>query len=152
MRAHRLFWTAGILWGLLGAGFTLADETSPAPEEETAEGLYKEAVTVSTEDQVLKEQLLKVASILQETHQKMTQRRRELQQTTDQTRKTALYTELDGLRKERDMLERLLHDLVEEATATEWTAIDEALRRAKSFERHQEKAYQKEENLRERKQ
>lgn len=120
----------------------------PLKESHTRE----EALQVPTEDPVLKEQIEKVTKGLQDLHREMAMARQMIQQETSEKRKTALYAELDGLRKERDMLERLLHDLVEEATATEWTAIDEALRRAKSFERYQEKSYQKEENLRERKQ
>jgi len=54
------------------------------------------------------------------------------------------------LRKEREDLEALLHDLVEEARASERTEIDEALARVRWLERQQEQWYKKEELLRDR--
>lgn len=145
----KLFWITG------GALFTflLCHPTPYAaePEEETTH-THEEALSIATEDPVLKEQIVKVTEALEQLHRQMAQRRQALNASTDEVRKAALYAELDGLRKEHDMLERLLHELVDEATATEWTKIDEALRQARRFERSQEGAYQKEENLRERKQ
>ena len=121
------------------------------PKEETTHA-HEEALTVATEDPVLKEQIAQMTSALEQLHERMASARKALDAATDDDRKTALYAELDGLRKERDTLERLLHELVDEAKATEWTAIDEALRRSRAFERYQERADQKEDNLRERKQ
>ncbi len=117
------------------------DEAAPPPEP-----------VVSTEDEVLKEQIAKVHQGLLEIHQQMVKRRRALAAETNEVRKAALYAEIDGLRKEYGILENLLFELVEEATATEWTKIDEALKRVGRFERHQEKAYQREEALRDRQQ
>lgn len=111
---------------------------------------HEAALHVSTEDPVLKEQIVKVHEVLVSLHTQMAQRRQRLQQTTDETQRVGLYAELDGLRMEHDLLERLLHELVDEAKATEWTAIDEALQRAKRFERAQERTYKREEDLRER--
>ena len=39
---------------------------------------------------------------------------------------------------------------VEEARATEWTKIDEALKRAKRFDRMQERVYERQEVIRDR--
>ncbi|MBI3323297.1 MAG: hypothetical protein HYZ95_02395 [Candidatus Omnitrophica bacterium] len=113
---------------------------------------HEAALEVPTEDPVLKEQIQTVTEALNGLHRSIAQNRRALQASPDDSAKSALYAELDGLRKEHDMLERLLHDLVEEARATEWTRIDEALRRTKSYERRQEHSYEKEEALRERQQ
>jgi len=121
-----------------------------AEPSEEAPHSHDAALTVATDDPVLQEQILKIHQTLGVLHEQMTQRRRALQYTPDQMRQATLYAELDGLRREHDMLERLLHDLVEEAKATEWTTVDEALKRARSVERSQERAYQREEALRER--
>lgn len=126
----------------------VAAQAAEPAEEETHS--HAEALKVTTGDEVLKEQIEKVTQALEGIHEQMAQRRRQIQGETDEAKKAALYAELDGLRKEHDMLERLLHDLVEEATATEWTAIDEALRRAKAVEQYQERLYQKEEVIRDR--
>lgn len=124
-------------------------EANIAPEEPHS---HPEALSVTTEDQELQEQILKINDALEDLHRQMAQRKKVLQATTSDAEKTTLYVALDGLRKERDMLERLLHDLVEEAQATEWTVVDEALKRARAAERPQERAVQREENLRERQQ
>ncbi|MBI3615137.1 MAG: hypothetical protein HY211_01340 [Candidatus Omnitrophica bacterium] len=126
-------------------------EAAPPDEEETPL-THEEALNVATEDEPLKQQILKVNDALRQIYEQMVQKRKALNAVPNEAQKASLYAELDGLRKERDMLERLLHDLVEEARATEWTQIDAALKRAKAFERYQERAYQKEEVLRERRQ
>lgn len=137
--------------GLAAPGIpALAQPPDSPPEEETHS--HPESLDVATEDAVLKEQIRKVNESLTTLHQEMSALRRAIQREADPSRKAALYAELDGLRKQHDMLERLLHDLVDEARATEWTAIDEALRRIKPYEKRQEKAYEKEEALRERQQ
>ena len=115
-----------------------------------ASGTHALAAAVVTEDAVLKEQITKVDQAIQELHARMVEHRQAIQQAADEAKKAALYAELDGLRKERDMLERLLHELVEEAKATEWTAIDQALARAKVLERRQEGASRRQEVLRDR--
>lgn len=119
--------------------------------DETSHG-HAAALAVPTEDLVLKAQIVAVAGALGTIHEAMAQRRRAIQQAAGGPQKAVLYTELDGLRKEHDMLERLLHELVEEAQATEWTKIDEALKRAKPFERRQEEQSKREDDLRERQQ
>ncbi|MBI1952685.1 MAG: hypothetical protein HYS41_00990 [Candidatus Omnitrophica bacterium] len=122
----------------------------PAHAEE--EELPPQEPVVATEDEVLKEQIAQVHQGLLEIHQAMAKRRRTLMAETNEVRKANLYAEIDGLRKEYNLLQDLLFELVDEATATEWTKIDEALKRVRRFERYQERAYQKEENLRERQQ
>lgn len=111
---------------------------------------HEAALQVATEDPVLKEQIAKVTEGLQTLHRHMAQRRQAIQKETDAVRKAALYVELDGLRREHDALERLLHELVEEAKSTEWTTIDEALKRVRPTERYNEKETRKEEVLRDR--
>ena len=147
----RCFWTiAPVLLSALFLWVFPAAAESESEEEETH--THSEALNIVTEDQELKEQIEKVAEGLGELHQQMAQRRKMIQSETSEAKKVAWYAELDGLRKEHDLLEGLLHELVEEATATEWTKVDEALKRAREFERHQEHAYQREEGLRERQQ
>ena len=134
--------------GMVGVSVAWA---APAAEESHHAHEAAAMAAVSTDDPVLKEQIAKVDQALAQIHEQMAQSRQVLQQATTEAQRASLYGALDGLRKEHDMLERLLHELVEEATATEWTKIDEALKRARSFERSQEKAYQQEETVRERK-
>lgn len=151
MPLKRTLFCAIVLVGLV----TLAQvpaQGQPAEDPSEEAHFHSEALGVATEDAVLKEQIQKVNESLTTLHQEMSARRRAIQREADPGRKAALYAELDGLRKEHDMLERLLHDLVDEARATEWTKIDEALRRIKPHERRQEKSYEKEEALRERQQ
>ena len=145
-----LYWFLAVAF--LSSSFPSSSSYAVQPPEEEAVHTHEEALSVATEDPVLKEQIVKVTEGLEQLHEQMAQRRQALNASIDEVQKTALYAELDGLRKEHDMLERLLHELVDEATATEWTKIDEALKRARRFEWSQEEAYQKEENLRERKQ
>ncbi len=111
---------------------------------------HEKALRVETEDPVLKEQIVKLTQSLDQFHHQMAQKRA-IQATTDEAQKSALYAELDILHKEHDMLDRLLHDLIFEAQATEWTRGDEALRRIKPFERRQEQELRQEEALRDRK-
>lgn len=139
-----------VLAAMLMAGVpAAAGAASPTNDEPHA---HPQLPAGTIADPVLEEQIAKVQGALDQLHEQMAQRRLALQQEPDGTRKAALYAELDGLRKERDLLERLLHDLVDEAKATEWTAIDEALKRARTFERRQEGTYQREEAIRDRQQ
>lgn len=124
----------------------------PATENEKEAHSHEAALQVATEDPVLKEQIVQVTGALQKIHQEMTRRRKGIEAEADPKKKAVLYADLDALRKEHDLIERLLHELVEEARATEWTKIDEALRRALAFERYQERAYRHEEVLRDRQQ
>lgn len=149
MPVKRILFCAVVVGGLVALAQV---PTQGQPAEDLSEEVHShpEALGIATEDEVLKEQIHQVNDGLAELHEQLAARRKALQQETDPGKKSALYSELDGLRKEHDMLERLLHDLVEEARATEWTHIDEALRRIKPYERRQERGYEKEESLRDR--
>lgn len=146
-----------IKWRLLVAAFIgcvwvavpaqAAQEEDPAPE---GAHFHPETLSVATEDRELQEQILKINDALAGLHRQMTARKKALQAATSDARKATLYAELDGLRKEHDMLERLLHDLVDEAQATEWTVVDEALKRVRDLERYQEKQQRREDVLRDR--
>ena len=149
MRGSRLLFLASLLFSTGWAGsFLFAAE--PAEDESTH--TYNVAPQITTEDPELKEQIVKVEGVLGDLHTDMTQRRNAIKQETDPAKKAALYAELDKIRRERDTLERILHELVEEATATEWTKIDEALKRARTIEKYQERAYRREEVIRDRQQ
>lgn len=142
-------WVGVLVAGAAAISPTL---TLAAPADESPQS-HAAALQVVTEDAVLKEQIVKVHEALAVLDQQIAERRRQLQQAAGDAQKSSLlYAEVDGLRKEYGMLERLLNDLVEEAKATEWTAIDQALARAKRFERHQEGAYQRQEVIRDRQQ
>jgi hypothetical protein len=136
--------TLSLMGGGGSLGITLA--------EEDPLDTHDEALMVVTEDPVLKEQILKVHEGLEVIHQELATRRQAIRQETDEARRAVLYAELDGLRKEHEMLERLLHDLIEEARATEWTKIDQALKEVRDIERYQDRVYRKEEVLRDRQQ
>lgn len=101
-------------------------------------------------DPELEEQIQEIQGALESIHKQMVRRKELLNTTLDSTAKATLYSELDMLRKERDDLEGLLHDLVEEAKLSERTAIDEALARARWLERQQESWEKKEELIRDR--
>ena len=122
------------------------------PVQPAEEGLHahEEALQVETEDPVLKEQIVKVGEAIGQLHEQMAQKRRAIQAAADQAEKSTLYAELDVLRKEHDMLEGLLHELVEEARATEWTKVDEALSRVEEIRRRREYEERREEVLRDR--
>lgn len=144
-------WLAvGLFLWLVSGGAGLAGSFAAESEEEAHS--HEEALAVVTEDTVLKEQIVKVTEGLRTIHDEMARRRKAIQAETDGARRAALYAQLDAVRKEHDALEDLLHDLVEEARATEWTKIDEALRRARAVERYEERRYRQEEVLRDRQQ
>lgn len=132
-----------LIWGLL-----LAPASSPAAEEPPASS--QETPLPPTEDPVLKEQIVRIHSILAELDFQTSKRRKAIQEEADPARKANLRAQLDGLRRERGLLVGLLNDLIAEARATEWTRIDEALKRVRSFEQTQERLYKREEDLRER--
>ena len=103
-------------------------------------------------DPELENQIKEVQDALSAIYQQMVRRKEALQKIQDPTAKAKLYEEFERLRKEREELEKLLHDLVDEAKLSEQTAIDEALARARSIERQQEYQAQKEELIRDRQQ
>ena len=140
---------------LMGCGLLL-----PAPlfaEEPAAQGhsspepSHMEAIVVPA-DPELERQIQEVQGALATIAQQMVRRSETLQKTQDAAAKASLYEEFELLRKDRDDLEALLHDLIDEAKLSQRTAIDEALARARWFERQQEYQQQKEEIIRDRQQ
>ena len=103
-------------------------------------------------DPELEQQINEVQEALTSIHQQIVRRKEALKKAADPAAKSQVYDELEVLRKEAAELERLLHELVEEARASERTAIDEALARARWLERQQEYQAQKEEIIRDRQQ
>ena len=159
MRFHTGWLMAGLLmWGVgvpLREGFC-AEEPSPAkpssPEAtEVAEPRWMEAMPVPA-DPELEDQIVEVQKALKAIYQQMVRRKEALKKTQDPAAKATLFDEFERLRKEREDLEKLLHDLVDEAKLSEQTEIDAALARARWLERQQEYEQQKEEIIRDRQQ
>lgn len=134
--------------GLLSGGLLAAQGPAKEPELEV-EQPWLEPIPVPF-DPELEAQIIEVQDGLGTVHKQMVRRKEALKQTKDPATKTKLYDELEALRKEREDLEAILHDLVEEAKASQRTAIDEALARARWLERQQEYWDKKEELLRDR--
>ena len=149
MRVARLWLLMSLCIGISSWGASLY---AAAPLEEEMTHAHDTASKIVTEDAELKEQIVKIEEALAALHPEMARRRNGIKQETDPARKAALYAELDSLREDHDALERILHDLVEEAIATEWTKIDEALKKARLIEQYQEKASRHEEVIRDRQQ
>ncbi len=143
----------GVALCTLGVGLSLFQVGfSALAKGDSDTATHKEAVNLATEDVVLKEQITKIDVELGKLHEQTARIRKTIQQTTDQSQKTALYGQLDGLQNEQKSLERLLNELIGEAKATEWTKIDAALKRAKKSELYQEREYEREEAIRDRRQ
>ena len=109
-------------------------------------------VAAKTEDTELEQQIDEVSKTLTSVHQDIAIRRQELEQETDQAKKVALQGELNKFREERDSLEKLLHQLSDEAKPMEPTQINQALNRTRRLEKAQERQYEHEEILRDRQQ
>ena len=152
LRASVLMWAAATLFaGPLGAEPPSAT-AQPAPEDVAVEEpRWMEALPVPA-DPELEEQIVEVQKALKAIYQQMVRRKEVLKKTQDPGAKANLYNEIEQLRKEREDLEALLHDLVDEAKLSEQTAIDAALARARWFERQQEYEVQREELIRDRQQ
>lgn len=131
------------------------DQHAPAavqsPEETEHERWWLKPIPVPA-DLELEQQLTEIQQALQALHEQIVRRKQALNNTQEPTVKTTLYHEIELLRAERDKLEALLHDLVNEAKASEKTAIDEAIARARGLERQQEYWQRKEEATRDRRQ
>ena len=103
-------------------------------------------------DPELEQQIQEVQDALTAIHKEMVRRKDALQQTQDPETKITFSQELERLRKEREDLEGLLHELVDEAKLSQQTVMDAALARARWLERQQESQQQHEELLRDRQQ
>ena len=110
-----------------------------------------QAIPVSA-DPELEHQIKEVQDGLRTIYQQMVRRKEALKKTRDPAAKTVLYDEIERLRKDQEELEAVLHDLVDQAKRSQKTAIDEALARARWFERQQESWEKKEELIRDRQQ
>lgn len=141
-----------VLPGVLCAASAQAEEPSvqPAAEDTDAgEALWMKPLPVPF-DVELEQQIVEVQDALKTIHQQMVRRKEAVKKVREPAMKTRLYEELEQLRKTRDELEHLLHELVEEAAISQKTEIDEALARARWLERKQEYEAQKEELIRDR--
>ena len=136
--------------GLLCTGGLPAEESSQTPPQEVkVEEPWIEPIPVPT-DPELEHQIQEIQEALGIIHQQMVRRKEALNMTQDATTKATLYDEFERLRKEREELEQLLHELVDEAKLSEQTALDEALARARWLERQEEIRQQREEIIRDR--
>ena len=141
--------------GLWPIGSLCAENASttptPSPEETEDTTPWLEPIPTPT-DPALELQIKEVQEALTTIHTQMLRRKERLRATPDASMKAALYDELEALRKEREDLEALLHNLVDEARLSERTAIDQAIARAKWLEQQQEQWIRKEESIRDRQQ
>lgn len=146
---------SGLVSLVLAASVTsLATADQPAnakthPSEESQSWMRPLPVPTDPE---LEEQISEVQEALTTIHKQIVRRKDTLETISDPAQKTVLYDEVERLRKVKRELEVILNQLVEEARASERTAIDEALAQARWFEHYQEKSEQREELIRDRQQ
>ena len=141
--------------GLLACAFTLTfagllHAVEPSSDSlDVQDPMMMESLPVPA-DPELEALIEEVQDALGTIHQQMVRRKEAIHKSQDATAKTKLYEEFERLRKDREDLEAVLHDLVDEAKLSQRTAIDEALARARWFERQQEYQAQREELIRDR--
>ena len=159
LRRQRLL-ASLLMLGLVlgGGGLLLAEEpasklSSQKPESEKPESEkgWAQPIPVPA-DPELEAQIVEVQEALSTIDKQLVRHKEALGKTQDPATKTSLYEQRELLRKERNELEALLHDLVDEAKLSEQTAIDEALAHARWLERQQEYQEKKEELIRDRQQ
>ena len=153
---RRGFLVLGFVLG--GSGLLLAEESSSKPSSQQlelktpeTEKQWMQPIPVPA-DPELEEQIVEVQGALSTIDKQIVRHKEALGKAQDSATKTSLYEQLELLRKERNELEALLHDLVDEAKVSEQTAIDEALAHARWLERQQEYQEKKEELIRDRQQ
>jgi hypothetical protein len=134
--------------GRLDANEPPAQATSTPPQDELT-APWMEPIPVPS-DPELEDQILEVQEAIGTLHQQIVRRKALLEREQESGAKAQLRDELKDLQEEREDLEAILDDLVEEARASQRTAIDEALARARSLERQQEYRTQQEELIRDR--
>ena len=150
MKVVLLVWAAAaLLASPVGAEQPSAAKQPSPKKTEAAEPRWMETLPVPA-DPELEKQIVEVQDALKAIYQEMVRRKEVLKKTQDPATKATLYDEFERLRKEREDLEKLLHDLVDEAKLSEQTEMDAALARARWLERQQEYQQQKEENIRDR--
>jgi len=137
---------AGLLLcgGILSPGGAL-----PAQDPPSAEDSWLEPIPIPF-DPELEQQIEEVQGALSAINKQIVRHKEQVNKEPDAAAKAKLYEKLETLRGEQEDLEALLHDLIGEAKASQRTAIDEALRRARWLERQQEYWEKKEELLRDR--
>ena len=158
MPRKRLWEKGGVLAVALGlslsGGIALYGASSspqkPAEETESKEPVLKSLPVPA--DPELERQIEEVQDALKTVYKQMVRRKETLQQTDDLAKKDLLHQELEVLQRDRKELEGLLRDLVEEAKVSQRTAIDEAIARARWWERQQERWDKQEELIRDRQQ
>lgn len=121
----------------------------PSPQELEPEAAWLQPIPVPV-DPELEAQLFELQDALRAVHQQIVRRKRILTDAQDEAAKARLLTEIDSLRTERDEIESLLHQLVNEARASERTAIDEALANVRMLEWRREQLDRREEIIRDR--
>ena len=141
--------TGSLLLILLGMVNSLLYAQQVTAQELEVEEPWMEPYPVPA-DPELEAQIREVQQGLSTLHKEMVRRKDASSKPMDAATKAKLLEEFDGLRRERDDLEAILHDLVEEAKLSERTAIDEALAKARWLERQQAYQEQKEELIRDR--
>src|SRR3989338_2154426 len=107
---------AGLWW--MGVHQALATEPAPqTPSDDVVrEEPWLEPIPLPF-DQELEQQIEEIQNALGAIHRQMVRRKEALDKTQDDAKKAAFYADLETLRKEREDLEALLHDLVDEARA-----------------------------------
>ena len=151
-RARRVI--AGLLLsgGILFPGGALRAQPPPAVAQPAVddEEPWLEPIPVPF-DPELEHQIEEVQDALSAINKQLVRHKEQLKHEEDPAAKAKVYDTLEAFREEREDLEAVLNDLVEEAKASQRTVIDEALARARWLERQQEQWYQKEELTRDRK-
>ncbi|MBI2870226.1 MAG: hypothetical protein HYY14_00785 [Candidatus Omnitrophica bacterium] len=140
--------TAFIALYLLGCASAPAQEDKsqvkdPFPLEEP----WVEALPVPY-DPELEQQIQEVQESISTLHEQMVRRKAALEQALEPGEEGRIREELSQLKHERDALEKMLHNLVDEARASEWTKIDEALKRTRRLDILEDRKERKEEAVR----
>ena len=141
-------------WGLLLPCFlwfctpVRAAQQESAPEEPPAEEQATEGAR--TNDPLLQDQINELQGAFNELTEQINQYQETIEREPSVARRSGLSTQLGLIQKEYDEVDRVLRRLKEEARAIQWTAADEALKRARPFDRSQEEDTRREETLRER--
>jgi len=125
-----------------------AQEGSPTKPSDDDQAWFEPIPTPF--DPELERQLEEVQSALVAIHKQIVRHKEHAKREGDPAEQARLQERLKALYEERDTLRAVLDDMIGEAKASQRTAIDEALRRARWLERQQESWQKKEELLRDR--
>lgn len=158
MRFHRQVVEVALIVSSLGLWSVTVLSVEPPPSTSSSSSSQKSVTSekhwltpiLVPADPELETQIMEIQEALSTIDKQIVRRKEAVENASDPAQNATFYHELELLRKERNSLEALLHNLVDEAKASERTAIDEALARARSLERQREYQEQKEELIRER--